>query len=92
MHLKAGRADHFRQALRVSPQTFDTLVARLENDPVFSNNSNHPQLSVEQQVAIALYRFGHDGNAAGLQAVANWAGLGKGTVHVCTRRVMTAVL
>jgi hypothetical protein len=37
---------------------------------------------VEQQVAVALYRFGHDGNAAGLQAVANWAGLGKGTVHV----------
>ncbi|KAJ7722966.1 hypothetical protein B0H16DRAFT_1272303, partial [Mycena metata] len=97
--LKVGREDHFRQALRVSPQTFDTLITRLEKDPVFFNNSNQPQLPVELQVAVALYRFGHDGNAASMQSVANWAGLGKGTVHLCTRRsrrslnaVMTAVL
>lgn len=90
--LKAGRADQFRQALPVSPQTFDSLVARLEPDPVFSNNSNHAQISVEQQPAVVLYRFGHDGNAASIQSVANWAGLGKRTVHLCTRRVMTAVL
>ncbi|KAJ7159347.1 hypothetical protein C8R43DRAFT_881893 [Mycena crocata] len=92
MALKNGRPDHFRENLRVSPLTFDALVAALENDPIFSNNSNHPQLPVEQQVAVALFRFGHDGNAASLQAVANWAGLGKGTVHLITRRVMTAVL
>ncbi|KAF8218045.1 hypothetical protein K438DRAFT_1555838 [Mycena galopus ATCC 62051] len=69
-----------------------SLVAALEDDPVFFNNSNHPQLPVEQQIAVALYRFGHDGNAASIQAVANWAGLGKGTVHLITRHVMTAVL
>ncbi|KAJ7711177.1 hypothetical protein B0H16DRAFT_1343961 [Mycena metata] len=90
--LKNGRADHFRQCLRVSPLTFDKLVVALEQDPVFSNDSNNPQLPVDQQVAVALYRFGHDGNAAGIQAVANWAGMGKGTVHLVTRRVMTAVL
>ncbi|KAJ7101260.1 hypothetical protein B0H15DRAFT_769697 [Mycena belliarum] len=90
--LKAGRPDHFRQNLRVSPRTFDKLVAALEDDPVFFNNSNHPQLPVEQQIAVALYRFGHDGNAASMQAVANWAGLGKGTIHLITRRIMTAVL
>ena len=36
--------------------------------------------------------FGHDGNASSLQKVANWAGVGKGTVTLATRRVMTAVL
>jgi hypothetical protein len=86
------RADHFRQSLRVSPLTFDKLVSALEDDPIFFNNSNSPQLPVDEQVAVALYRFGHDGNAASMQAVANWAGLGKGTVHLITRRVMTAVL
>ncbi|KAJ7460254.1 hypothetical protein FB451DRAFT_1007476, partial [Mycena latifolia] len=90
--LKLGRADHFRQALRVSPLTFDALVAALELDPIFHNNSNHAQLPVDQQLAVALYRFGHDGNAASMQSVANWAGLGKGTVHLITRRIMTAVL
>jgi hypothetical protein len=49
-------------------------------------------MPVEDQLAIALYRFGHNGNAASLQSVANWAGVGKGTVTLCTRRVMVAVL
>lgn len=90
--LKAGRADHFREALRVTPLTFDKIVSKIKDDPVFSNNSNHAQISIEEQLAVALYRFGHNGNAASIQSVANWAGLGKGTVHLITRRVMTAVL
>jgi len=86
------RPDHFRQSLRVSPMTFDKILAKISDDPVFFNNSNNPQQPVEEQLAIALYRFGHNGNAAGLQKVANWAGTGKGTVTSATRRVMTAVL
>ncbi|KAJ7709002.1 hypothetical protein B0H17DRAFT_1155993 [Mycena rosella] len=92
MALKAGRPDHFRQNLRVSPLTFDALTAALEMDPVFANNSNHPQLPVEQQLPVVLYRFRHNRNTASIQAVANWAGLGKGTVHLITWHVMTAVL
>ncbi|CAK5263862.1 unnamed protein product, partial [Mycena citricolor] len=34
----------------------------------------------------------HFGNAASLQKVANWAGVGKGTVTLVTRRVLTAIL
>lgn len=49
-------------------------------------------MPVEEQLAITLYRFGHDGNAASLQCVANWAGVSKGTVGVVTLRVMTALL
>jgi hypothetical protein len=90
--LKDLRPDMFRQELRVSPATFDKILAKIADNPVFFNNSNNPQLAVEDQLAIVLYRFGHDGNAASLQSVANWAGVGKGTVTLCTRRVMTAVL
>jgi len=39
-----------------------------------------------------LYRFGHNGNAASLQSIANWAGTGKGTVELYTHRVMAALL
>lgn len=49
-------------------------------------------MPIEHQLAILLYRFGHDGNVAGLQKVANWAGVGKGTVLLATRRAMTAIL
>jgi hypothetical protein len=50
------------------------------------------QLLVESQVALTLSCFGHSGNAAGLQKIATWAGVGKGTVLKCTRRVITAIL
>ncbi|KAJ6483495.1 hypothetical protein C8R47DRAFT_960641 [Mycena vitilis] len=90
--LKDTRPDLFRQELRMSPYTFDKLVDRLAEDPVFANNSQNAQMPVEDQVAIALYRFGHSGNAASLQKVANWAGVGKGTISLVTRRVMAAVL
>jgi hypothetical protein len=86
------RPDHFRHSLRVTPRTFDRIVQEISDDPVFFNHSDQPQIAVEEQLAVTLYRFGHNGNAAGLQSVANWAGLGKGTVSLVTRRVMAAIL
>lgn len=74
----------------MNPGTFDRLVAALEDDPVFSNNSHNPQMPVEKQVAITLYRFGRNGNGASLEDIANWAGVGKGTVINATTRVMRA--
>lgn len=90
--LKNSRPDHFREELRVTPCTFDAMVAAIELNPIFANNSTNGQMAVEEQLAITLYRFGHDGNSASLQSVANWAGVGKGTVLLVTRRVMAAVL
>ena len=82
--LKHSHPDAFHQELRINPTTFDALVACISPDTVFSNNSNNSQMPVEEQLAITLYRFGHDSSAASLQAVANWAGVGKGTVTICT--------
>ncbi|KAF8056603.1 hypothetical protein FPV67DRAFT_643871 [Lyophyllum atratum] len=89
---KHDRPDIFRRELRVSPYTFDRMVNRLLSDSVFSNNSQNEQMPVEDQLAITLYRFGHFGNAAGLDSVARWSGYAKGTVSLATRRVMTAIL
>jgi hypothetical protein len=90
--LKNERGDHFREDLRVNPTTFDALISAIEADSIFTNNSNNSQMPIEEQLAITLYRFGHDGNAAGLQATANWAGVAKGTVTLVACRVMTALL
>ena len=89
---KNSRPDMFREELRVTPATFDAIVKELEGDPIFSNDANTSQMPVENQVAITLWRFGHDGNASGLQKAANWAGVGKGTISLVTQRVMTAIL
>jgi hypothetical protein len=90
--LKVERSDQFQEILRVNPATFDKIVDNIKDDPVFFNNSNNPQIPVEQQLTITLYRFGHDGNAASQAAVGHWAGGGKGSPSLHTKRVMTAVL
>ncbi|KAF8816582.1 hypothetical protein BYT27DRAFT_7220665 [Phlegmacium glaucopus] len=56
------------------------------DDPVFHNNSNNSQMPVAEQVMIALYRFGHYGNAASAMKVALHFGIGFGTVHLVTTR------
>ena len=89
---KTRRSDLFRQDLRVSPDTFDKIVEMISGHPVFSNNSNNPQSPVGVQLAIALFCFGHYGNAASLERVRKWAGTSKGFVKLATRRVMTALL
>ena len=89
---KQERPDLFRTHLRITPYTFDCLVKAIDEDPVFTNGSSNGQMPVEHQVAITLYRFGHDGNASSIRSVADWAGVGWGTVVLVTRRVMTAIL
>ncbi|KAJ3713436.1 hypothetical protein C8R42DRAFT_593310 [Lentinula raphanica] len=71
---KEHQPDQFRENLRVTPETFDELVNDIQDDTVFSNNSPNEQAPVADQLAIALYRFGHSGNGANMQQVTNWAG------------------
>jgi hypothetical protein len=80
----------FRSYLRIDPGCFDDLVQVLKDDPVFHNNSNNPQMPIDEQPAIALFRFGHYGNAASTLKVALWAGIGFGTVPLITNRVLKA--
>jgi len=67
--LKVERPDLFRKILRITPYTFDKLHKKIENDPIFFNNSSNPQIPVEEQLAITLYCFRHDGNAASQASV-----------------------
>ena len=83
--------DIFRSYTRVTPACFDDLVQSIKDHPVFHNSSNNAQMPVDEQVAIALYRFGHYGNAASTMKVALWAGVGYGTVRNVTIRVMSAL-
>jgi len=89
---KTLRPDHFRKELRVTPNTFDCILEKIDKDPIFTNDSQNPQMPTEHQLAITLYRFGRFGNAASIDDVAKWSGYAKGTVLLATQRVMTAIL
>jgi hypothetical protein len=83
--------DIFRSYTRVTPECFGDLVDSIKDHPAFHNNSNNPQMPVDEQAAVALYRFGHYGNAASAMKVALWAGVSYGTVRNITIWVMTAL-
>ena len=82
----------FQHNLQVSASTFDSLLKFIETHPIFFNDRNFPQGPVAKQLAVALFWFGHNGNAASVEAVAQWARVSAGTVVNCTRRVMIAFL
>lgn len=88
---RANNPRLFRKLLRVTPHTFDALVELIQGDKTFHNNSHNQQAPVAEQLAVALYRFGHFGNAAGLEEVGLWSGFSYGTVDNCTRRVLEAL-
>ena len=81
-----------RGLARVSTIDYDfSFVVRYIIDSVFHNQSHADQIPVQDQVAIALYRFRHYGNGATIMKVALWAGIGFGTVRLVTNHVMKAV-
>ena len=82
----------FRHNLRVSASTFDSLLEMIETHPVFFNDTYASQSPVNIQLAVVMFWFGHNGNGASVEAVAQWAGVSAGTVVNCTCRVMIAFL
>ncbi|KAJ8092390.1 hypothetical protein PM082_023845 [Marasmius tenuissimus] len=82
----------FRSFVHMTPHSFDRLLDLISSHYVFTNNSSIPQMPVEVQLAIALYCFGHYGNAASAMKVALWAGVRVGTVKLVTDQVMLACL
>jgi hypothetical protein len=89
---KANDWKQFCLNLRVSPSTFDELVGYIQNHPIFQNRSNCSQYPVEIQLAIALFRFRHNRNAASVEAIAQWAGVSVGLVVKATQQVIIAFL
>jgi len=59
---------------------------------VFSNQSYHKQIDVKIQIAVALERLGCDGNGVSVGRIAVQMGLGYGTVHLYTSRVIKALM
>jgi hypothetical protein len=89
---RVNSLDCFRCKIRVELETFDNLVTLIMDDPVFSNQSNCPQLPVHIQLCIFLFHAGHYGNAASPEDAAQWAGISVGGVEKCTDCIIIALL
>lgn len=93
-----------RQALRMNIETFEYVLSLIEHHNVFQNKSFNKQADVWLQLAVALERFGCDGNGVSTGRVARQmgmlmvkvvklsVGIGNGTVSLYTDRVIVAIL
>ena len=89
---RINRPDEFRRLLCLCPDTFDTILTRIYDHPIFQNNSNNPQLDPAIQFAVFLNHLGHYGNRSGPSDVADWTGFSVGMIENCTKWSMIAVL
>ncbi|KAE8180044.1 hypothetical protein CF335_g9381, partial [Tilletia laevis] len=87
---KAGDHLRFRQLVRMEPEAFHRIVAILAEDPIFRPVRGRPA-SVEDQVAVAMFRFGHDGNGASVKNTAEVSGFSEGSIVNFTRRTVQAL-
>ncbi|CAO3565321.1 unnamed protein product [Mortierella alpina] len=77
--------------VRMSKTAFNNLVTSvLPQHPVFKNQSNNGQESIEKQLAITLWRMGHFGKDAGVAEASKIFGLSEGTIVKCTQRCLEA--
>jgi hypothetical protein len=65
------------------------MVEKVQHHYVFHRGGRRPQLPIEQQVAIGLYRYG--GYGKDVASVAEWAGVSEGMVCKATERFMVAL-
>jgi hypothetical protein len=82
---KHEKPKDFQLYLCVNPLTFDHLVNVICQHLVFYNNSPNGQMPVKDQLAIALFCFGHFGNAAGIpdQQSGSMGWILQGYSHTC---------
>jgi hypothetical protein len=67
-------------------------VKKIKSHLVFISDGPQDQMPIDEQLAIALYQFGHFGNAASVEQIGQWAGVSAGMVVNATQRIITAFL
>lgn len=82
----------FKQSVRVSKETFKLILEKIENHPVFHNNSFCGQTDVRIQLALCPERFGFYENRISSGRIARAYGFGRGTVSLFTKKVIKAIL
>lgn len=79
----------FKSLYRISFTTFNGLLTLIEGHEIFQNNSTCPQAPVRLQLLVTMYFLGGGGPTR--VKVAQFFGIGEGTVSDYIRRCMKAI-
>lgn len=83
--------DRFRSFVRMNRTSFHHILHQIQNDPVFTNNSNNQQTPVYAQLHYTLFTLGHDENASSYVKKASTWGISESHIYKCTQRVVTTL-
>src|SRR6266498_2002948 len=79
----------FKRIMRMDPQSFQSLITKIETHSIFQSTGNKQQAPVELQLAIFLRRIGSKDE---IFSICSRFGIAEGTVYLYCKRVMLAIL
>jgi hypothetical protein len=92
MDLLLAYEDHqFKVIARMTKSSFLAVLNMIESNPVFHNDSRHPQAPVSLQLIVFLNRLGFDGNGASVNRNAIFCGVSVGAVDMYCNRCIIAI-
>ena len=83
---------NFKQLFRTEYSSYLHLVNLIKNHSVFQNSSQNQQRDPAMQLAVALARFGSNGNGTAIAHLQTIFHIGHGTILSYTNRVIEALL
>jgi DDE superfamily endonuclease len=85
-------AAEFKQKYRMEFKSFQKVVNKIKDHPVFHNTSKHKQMSVEKQLAVFLRYVGTEGDGASNNGQRNTFCIGYGSASNYRFRVAKALV
>ncbi|KAG0205904.1 hypothetical protein BGX33_007700 [Mortierella sp. NVP41] len=86
-----GTDADYLEFVHMTKTVFISIVSSvLKQNPLYKNQSNGQEI-IEKQMAVTLWRMGHNGKDAGIGDASKIFGLSEGSIMKCTQRCMEAL-
>ncbi|MBW0498214.1 hypothetical protein O181_037929 [Austropuccinia psidii MF-1] len=91
-YLQTLSSEKFCQLCRTTHESFEKLVAQIQNDKTFQNSSQNKQHNPVIQLAVALSRLGSNDNGVALGKIGMLFGIGHGSIVLYTQRAIQILM
>ncbi|MBW0579327.1 hypothetical protein O181_119042 [Austropuccinia psidii MF-1] len=90
--LQTLSSEKFKQLCRTTHESFENLVAKIQDDKIFQNSLQNKQHNPEIQLAVASSRLRSNGNGDDLGKIRMLCGISHGAIVLYTQRVIQILM
>ncbi|MBW0526812.1 hypothetical protein O181_066527 [Austropuccinia psidii MF-1] len=91
-HLQTLSSEKFFQLCLTTYDSFEKLVAKIQDDETFQNSSQNKQCNPAIKLVVALSRLGSNGNGAALGKIGMLFEISQGAIVLYTQRVICTLM